>query len=100
VSFKTIYCRVSLYVVNLLQLLIKHSKTINIWDQDKELVAIISTEATLFIQEHLKVFKAIFQHIYPESFQTMDSSSSKGKFKTIHLDIYNRFAEDVSTIIL
>jgi hypothetical protein len=60
------------------------------------LVALISTEARSFIVHRLKPFVAILQNIYPSLFEPVDSSGQGFKFKNIQLDVYNRFAENVS----
>jgi hypothetical protein len=71
-----------------------NSKTIFLRDINQSIVCLLSSEAAPFIKEQLISIKSILEHLYPSSFQPTISSTSK--FKNIHLDIYNRFSEDVS----
>jgi hypothetical protein len=73
------------------------SKTIIVRDLSEKLVGLLSTEASSFIKDRLKPFVGILQGIYPDSFKPVNSSKAGPSFKNIQLDVYNRFAESVST---
>ena len=73
----------------------KYSKTICFKDLEAKLVALLSTEASSFIEERLKPFKQMLQQTFPQSFDAADSRRKGYKFHNIQLDIYNRFAENV-----
>lgn len=65
-------------------------------DSMHKLLALTFSESSGLIKNRLNNLRSILTHLDPDSFKPCDSSMRGYGFDSIHLDTYNRFAENVS----
>lgn len=76
-------------------ILIVGSETLKFKDATGCFLALLSKETSAIIKDRLQIVLSILNHLDDESFEPCISKEHGYAFHSMHLDTYNRFAENV-----
>lgn len=75
-----------------------HRQPLRFQDEKDSLIALLIGDSDKWVKSRLDGLLRTLQHLMPETMEPQDSTGENFKFKTIHCDVYNRYAERVSLL--